>query len=115
MANWKKTRPLLAGQNKYQSVAWQKIRAAVMKRDSYLCQVCWSEGQRPTPATAVDHIKPRAQGGLDNLENLRAICADCHLRVSLEAVGKKIRRRGCDRHGRPLDPNHPWNLEDKKK
>lgn len=57
--------------------AWVRMRDAIMRRDSYLCQPCLAKG-RPTPATQVDHIKPKASGGTDEAENLQAICGACH-------------------------------------
>lgn len=57
--------------------AWQRIRKAVLIRDNYLCAVCMDSG-RLTPAQEVDHIKPKAAGGTNNMDNLRAICTRCH-------------------------------------
>ena len=57
--------------------SWRRIRAAVMARDNYLCQVCAADG-RVTPATEVDHIRPKARGGTDEMDNLRSICRQCH-------------------------------------
>ncbi|MCB1688654.1 MAG: HNH endonuclease [Halioglobus sp.] len=56
---------------------WRKIRDRVMLRDKRLCQPCL-EHSRATPATAVDHIIPKAQGGTDEPDNLQAICTPCH-------------------------------------
>lgn len=53
--------------------AWEKTRALVLRRDRYLCQVC-----RLRSADAVDHVKPKAKGGTDELDNLQAICRPCH-------------------------------------
>lgn len=50
-----------------------------MKRDKYLCQPCYRDGKL-IDAYAVDHIKPKARGGTDDLENLEAICKACHAR-----------------------------------
>jgi len=56
---------------------WRKLRAMVMERDRWLCQPCQEQGIA-TPAHAVDHITPKAQGGDDSPGNLRAICRACH-------------------------------------
>lgn len=56
---------------------WRRKRAAVMKRDCYLCQTCKRAG-RVAAATEVDHVLPRAAGGTDDYDNLEAICGDCH-------------------------------------
>lgn len=56
---------------------WTKLRNVIMRRDSYLCQVCLAVG-RVTPAHAVDHIVPKANGGTDDPNNLQSICKPCH-------------------------------------
>lgn len=56
---------------------WRKARAMIMRRDAYLCQACKAVGKL-TPATEVDHITPKAHGGTDHPDNLRAICGPCH-------------------------------------
>ncbi len=67
----------LTRQAKGYGAEWQKARKLALARDSYLCQPCLSKG-RPTEATQVDHITPKAKGGTDDLENLQSICDDCH-------------------------------------
>ncbi len=75
---------------------WVKLRERILARDSYLCQTCAKAG-RLTPATAVDHIVPKAQGGTDDPGNLAAICDPCHrAKTSAEAAraqGRTPRRR----------------------
>jgi 5-methylcytosine-specific restriction protein A len=56
---------------------WNKLRLRILERDKYLCQSCLRTG-RVTAANIVDHIKPKAQGGTDDEENLEAICRPCH-------------------------------------
>jgi 5-methylcytosine-specific restriction endonuclease McrA len=53
---------------------WAKLRAACLARDGGMCVLCGA------PATDADHIVPRAQGGSDDLANLRSLCHRCHLR-----------------------------------
>ena len=74
--------------------AWDKLRKVVLARDGHLCQCaeCRAEG-RVSVATHVDHIKPKAQGGTDALENLQAINAKCHERKTLTEQGKTQRER----------------------
>jgi 5-methylcytosine-specific restriction enzyme A len=58
--------------------AWTKVRAVVLARDRYVCQI---NGPRCTKhATQADHIVPLAEGGarLDPA-NVRAACAPCNL------------------------------------
>jgi 5-methylcytosine-specific restriction protein A len=56
---------------------WDKIRAIVLRRDQFLCVPCKKLGF-VRKATAVDHIKNKASGGTDDLENLQSICEQCH-------------------------------------
>ena len=58
--------------------AWPRIRLAILKRDSYLCQI---HGPRCTvTATHVDHIIPVTKGGSWwDTSNLRASCQMCNL------------------------------------
>jgi 5-methylcytosine-specific restriction protein A len=56
---------------------WVKLRGHILRRDDYLCQPCLRQG-RPTQATQVDHIIPKAQDGTDDPENLQSICEPCH-------------------------------------
>lgn len=44
-----------------------------------------AEENRLVPATEVDHIKPKQQGGTDRWENLQALCKPCH---SLKTAGE---------------------------
>lgn len=56
---------------------WKKLRRHIMDRDDRLCQPCLAEG-RLSPASQVDHIVPKAEGGSDSDDNLQAICLPCH-------------------------------------
>jgi len=62
---------------------WMRRREQALKRDCYLCQACAKRGLI-TPAREVDHITPLFKGGRDNLENLQALCVDCHREKSRE-------------------------------
>lgn len=75
--------------------AWDRLRLVVLARDFHLCQCpeCLGGQKRVRTATHVDHIKPKAQGGTDDLDNLRAINAECHQRVTLEQQGKRPNER----------------------
>ena len=59
--------------------AWRKLRAQVLDRDGHLCMACKRSGYRYVPATDVDHIISKANGGTDELENLQSLCKKCHL------------------------------------
>lgn len=69
---------------------WRRLRKAVMDRDSWLCQTCKRAGKHRL-ATQVDHVKPLAQGGTDDPDNLEAICDPCHARkTGREAKGLRV-------------------------
>lgn len=71
---------------------WDRLRKIVMERDQYLCKCaeCRAEN-RLRPATEVDHVVPKAQGGTDALDNLQAINRDCHRR---KTVAEMAAQRG---------------------
>lgn len=55
----------------------KKNRFEVFKRDSFTCQYCGK--QAPAVVLHVDHIKPVASGGTNELMNLVCSCSDCNL------------------------------------
>lgn len=59
---------------------WERLREQVFGRDKWLCQDCLPE--RVTVAHEIDHILPLHKGGGNNLENLQALCIECHKRKS---------------------------------
>ena len=85
--------------------AWVKTRAIILARDNGLCLTCLAQG-RPTPATQVDHITPKAKGGTDDHDNLASICTPCHeaktAREAAEAQGRKADRVTYDEAGWPV-------------
>ena len=85
----------------YRTEAWQRLQAEALQRQP-MC-VTPGCGRR---ATFADHIIPRAQGGLDVVENLRALCATCH---SNRWHGRELMAKGCDVDGSPWDPRYWWN------
>lgn len=74
---------------------WRKIRKRVMDRDCGLCQCdqCQGGKLKITVATEVDHITPKAQGGTDAESNLRAVSHECHVRITAEQQGRKLKRK----------------------
>jgi 5-methylcytosine-specific restriction endonuclease McrA len=97
----------------YCTARWQKIRAAKL-RENPLCELCLGLA-RVEPATVVDHLVAISKGGdpFPPLYALMALCVRCHntkTRV-VEQLGREFLVRGCDVHGMPVDPNHPWNKE----
>jgi 5-methylcytosine-specific restriction endonuclease McrA len=63
------------------SAAWRELRLEILERDGWTCQVCGG------PATQVDHVIPRVQGGASVPENLRAACAACNQAKSMADAG----------------------------
>jgi 5-methylcytosine-specific restriction protein A len=70
-------------------------------------------------ANTVDHVTPISEGGdpFPSHDGLASYCAPCHnAKTARGAEAGAIRttkpRRGCDADGRPIDPRHPWNLEE---
>lgn len=71
--------------------AWERLRKQVMQRDAGLCQPCIRLGHT-SPAHAVDHVIPKAEGGTDDERNLQAICKPCHAAKTAE---ESKRAKGC--------------------
>ena len=85
---------------------WNKLRKVVLTREP-LCRMCERIG-KVTTANIVDHIKPKAHGGTDSLENLQPLCVGCNkAKTSREFSGAAV--PGCDVDGMPADSSHHWN------
>ncbi len=54
------------------------LRWKVLERDGHRCQWCGRTPAEHAIALEVDHIVARAQGGGNEMENLRALCRDCN-------------------------------------
>ena len=57
---------------------WKAIRRKIIERDKKQCQGCGKQ----TEKLQVHHIKPRGQGGTNELSNLIALCGRCHMTIS---------------------------------
>jgi len=57
---------------KVKTMLWKKRRAIILKMHDYQCFWCGDV------ATSADHVKPRQDGGTDNLDNLVAACHSCN-------------------------------------
>ena len=55
----------------------KKLRFEVFKRDAFTCQYCGKSA--PDVILHVDHIKPVADGGENDIMNLVTSCLDCNL------------------------------------
>lgn len=82
-----KPRPTAAARG-YCSAAWRRTRLAVIARDGGVCQLCGGLVQGNDREAHIDHIIEKADGGTDELENLRLVHRACH-----------SRRHACDRLG----------------
>jgi len=66
---------------------YRQVSAAALSRDGRRCGACGST----LPFTlAVHHIIPRELGGVDELGNLRTLCANCHRLVHGLSVGRRL-------------------------
>lgn len=86
------------------SAAWQRLRRSVLASEP-LCRHCTAEG-RTVVATDLDHRD--GNPGNNDLTNLQPLCHAHHSRKTAADHGKRV-YMGCDEHGMPLDPDHPWN------
>lgn len=84
-------------------------RRNLAARDAYTCMYCGLQPRKPSGAPdmsqlTLDHVKPRAQGGLTTWNNLLLACAPCNAkkadRTPEEAKMKPIQR---PRRPGPLD------------
>lgn len=57
----------------------KSLREQVFERDNYTCQKC---GQRNCEID-IHHIRPRARGGKNTLDNLVTWCKNCHRRFHI--------------------------------
>lgn len=66
-------------------VHWPYIRACILRRDRWKCQMVHADGTRCLrPAHEVDHIIELADGGsYHEWSNLRAVCEDCHKKKTI--------------------------------
>lgn len=75
------------GHNEKYGSKWRKIRARFLGAHP-LCEQCKLQG-RYTIATEVHHIKPLADGGTNDENNLMALCKSCHSRITLTTENQK--------------------------
>ena len=67
----------------YKSRQWQQVRDLAVQRAGGLCERCAKEGKL-TPAAVVHHVIPITPENISdpkitmNLDNLMALCVDCH-------------------------------------
>ncbi|MFZ9893137.1 MAG: HNH endonuclease [Candidatus Nanopelagicaceae bacterium] len=62
----------MAGNPKYHTTAYRKLREKILIRDQSICQYCGQYGN------TIDHIIPLSKGGLDIEDNLCVACNRCN-------------------------------------
>jgi 5-methylcytosine-specific restriction enzyme A len=87
------------GTQRTASTSWRKLRARVLERDEYRCQIADAAICTGTAET-VDHLVPAFRGGSDAEENLQSACWPCHRRKTGQeaAAAKPQRQRPPDKH-----------------
>ncbi|MEI7605916.1 MAG: HNH endonuclease [Rhodospirillaceae bacterium] len=71
----------------YRTREWKHIADTFRAMRSGVCECCGAFG-----ASTVDHITPRARGGLDDYSNLQLLCGSCHSRKSALEGSRWTRR-----------------------
>ena len=66
---------------------WRKLRAFFLAQNP-LCEMCKRQGKF-TAATEVHHVKPLADGGSNDFENLMPLCKSCHSKITAAAENSK--------------------------
>lgn len=92
----------------YKTPEWRKGRQEFLQQHRY-CELCAAEG-RSVLADTVHHKVPhkgRVSIFFDRTQ-WQAMCTGCHARHG-SFMDRHGFAPGCDEHGNPLDPNHPFN------
>ena len=67
---------------------WKRLRIIYLKRHP-ICENPFGYDHHVVPATDIDHIISRRNGGPDSFQNLQALCHSCHSqKTRLEQTGK---------------------------
>ena len=65
---------------------WRLLRIKCLHRDAFRCVQCGKAGK-----LEVDHVIPIASGGrATDLDNLQALCRDCHIRKTARENSKPL-------------------------
>ena len=63
---------------------WQHARRAALERDNFRCVECVEQGRGGAGRLEVHHNTPLYKGGLPfALDNLKTLCRECHLEISV--------------------------------
>jgi 5-methylcytosine-specific restriction protein A len=63
---------------------WRRLRTMVLARRPLCADPFELHAGQVVAATDVDHVLPRADGGIDADENLQSLCHSCHSRKTAE-------------------------------
>lgn len=65
------------------------VKRVVFERDNYTCQKCGIVGEpgNRRGCVQIHHIKPRRDGGTNDIDNLVTLCVDCHKEIGT-ALGR---------------------------
>ena len=91
-------------------------RRNLFKRDKYVCQIC--SRQPGLEELTIDHVVPRAKGGISSWENCIVACVSCNRKKAdflLEEVGMKLRRQPFKPKWRPVYAVRDIRLDSWKK
>ena len=87
-------------------------RRNIFKRDHYACQYC---GAQPgSEELTIDHVVPRAQGGVSSWENCVLACMACNKRKAdrtPEQAKMRIRKKPVRPAWKPLYADHSMRME----
>lgn len=64
---------------RYHNGTWRQIRKIQLQHQP-LCELCLKE-KKYTKATLVHHLRPLAEGGTNEADNLMSLCGPCHSRL----------------------------------
>lgn len=65
-----------------------QVRRQVFAKAGNVCEKCKSQH-----ALEIDHIKPKAMGGADDIDNLRVLCRSCNQRAAIKSFGQQHMQR----------------------
>jgi len=63
---------------------WHEIKLNVVFRDRFTCQMCGKKFK--FEELDAHHLKPRSEGGTNNIKNLITLCEDCHDVVEVNGI-----------------------------
>lgn len=83
----------MSSQKQKRKKSTYKVQCFLLKKQNYLCALCFQPIDFYEGIYDVDHIKPLCEGGSNSITNLQIIHPNCHRRKSL----KEIEERTCAR------------------